>query len=239
MTRFHTLVTAVALATLPLTGALAQTKTAKPDAQPKQPGYQSTPAPAGGPGIRQVEDPDRLAYWRGSKIIGENVKDANGKGIGKIEDLMLDDSGRISFAVLSFGGFLGIGDKLYAVPWNAMRFDRDGHTLKAIVLDVTKEYLEKAPSFARDRWPGENDRQWGTESRRYWSDAAITGQVKTRLASQKLGTLAKVDVDTRQGVVQLNGTVDSEQTKRRASDVARRVDGVKNVVNNLKVQAGG
>lgn len=54
----------------------------------------------------------------------EPVRDAQGKNIGKIEDLMLDSNGRVSFAVMSFEGFLGIGDRLFAVPWNAMGFEQ-------------------------------------------------------------------------------------------------------------------
>jgi hyperosmotically inducible periplasmic protein len=60
--------------------------------------------------------------------------------------------------------------------------------------------------------------------------------VKTRLAGTSPATLLKVDVDTNEGVVQLNGTVDNERTKHRASDLARQVDGVRRVVNKLKVQ---
>jgi len=64
----------------------------------------------------------------------------------------------------------------------------------------------------------------------------ITASVKTKLATEKAATLLKVNVDTNQGVVQLNGSVDSERTKLRASELARQVDGVRKVVNNLKVQ---
>ena len=67
------------------------------------------------------------------------------------------------------------------------------------------------------------------------ADSTITAKVKAKLASEKVSTLTKVNVDTRQGVVQLNGTVDSEQTRMRATDLARQVDGVRDVVNNLKV----
>jgi len=60
--------------------------------------------------------------------------------------------------------------------------------------------------------------------------------VKTKLAGEKVSTLLKVNVDTNQGVVQLNGSVDSERMKQRASELARQVDGVRRVVNTLKVQ---
>jgi BON domain/PRC-barrel domain len=213
---------------------------AQPKVQPKQPGYsETTPAKPGDTQLLPIQKVDDLALWKGSAVIGATVKDSQGKNIGKIEDLVVDSTGRVKYAVLSFGGFLGIGDKLFAVPWSAMRFDRDANDIKAVVLDVTKESLERAPSFARDKWPDPKDRQWGESVSRYWSDTSVTAAVKSKLAGEKLSTLTKVDVDTRQGVVKLNGTVDSERTKQRASELARQVNGVRQVVNNLKVQAGG
>jgi osmotically-inducible protein OsmY len=61
--------------------------------------------------------------------------------------------------------------------------------------------------------------------------------VKSKLVAEKASSLTKVNVDTRQGVVSLNGTVDSNETKERAAKLARQVEGVREVVNNLKVQA--
>jgi hypothetical protein len=240
------LTTVAALATLAFAGdALAQ---AKQPAEPKQPGY-SAPAPAANPqSVRPVQKPDELGLWRGSKIIGQNVRDGEGKNIGKIEDLMVDAKGQVTFAVMSFGGFLGMGEKYFAVPWTAMRFDRDGKDVDAVVLNVTKEQLEKAPSFTRDKWPDTRDPKWREEAQRAWgartdtprasntsSDSVITAKVKAKLASEKASSLTKIDVDTRQGVVELKGTVDSERTRMRATDLARQVDGVREVVNNLKV----
>jgi hypothetical protein len=243
-----TLMTVAGFTMLAFAGdALAQ---AKQPAEPKQPGY-STPAPAAGAQqVRPVQKPDDLGLWRGSKIIGQNVRDGQGKNIGKIEDLMVDSKGHVSFAVMSFGGFLGMGEKYFAVPWTAMRFDRDGKDVDAVVVDVTKEQLEKAPTFTRDNWPDTRDPKWREDARRAWgtgsartetprantsADSTITAKVKAKLASEKASTLTKVDVDTRQGVVELNGTVDSERTRVRATELARQVDGVRDVVNNLKV----
>jgi sporulation protein YlmC with PRC-barrel domain len=59
-------------------------------------------------------------------LINDDVKNNAGDNLGKIEDVMLDvDTGRISYAVLSFGGFLGMGDKLFAIPWNALRLNTE------------------------------------------------------------------------------------------------------------------
>jgi sporulation protein YlmC with PRC-barrel domain len=90
-----------------------------------------------------------------STLIGDKVRNGAGESLGKIEDITIHiDSGRIAYAVLSFGGFMGVGDKLFAVPWNAMTVDLDAHEF---VLDVDKERLENAPGFAKHEWPLEGD----------------------------------------------------------------------------------
>ena len=190
------LTTVAAFATLALAGdALAQTKQ---PAEPKQPGYGAAAPATGGQSVRPVQKPDELGLWRASKVIGQNVRDGQGKSIGKIEDLMVDPKGNVSFAVMSFGGFLGMGEKYFAVPWTAMRFDRDGKDVNAVVLNVTNEQLEKAPSFTRDKWPDTSDPRWREEAQRAWgartdtpgakassaktsSDSTITAKVKAKL----------------------------------------------------------
>jgi osmotically-inducible protein OsmY len=185
----------------------------------------------------EIKDTKRFAentgLARASAVIGSGVKDLSDKDAGKIEDLLVDHKGHVHFAVVSFGGFLGIGDKLYAVPWDAVIVDTDKRT---VYLDVKKEALERAPSFTADKYPDRNDHTWGQDARKAWSDASITAAVKTKLAGTSPATLVKVDVDTSNGIVQLNGTVDSDKTRQRATELTRQVDGVRRVVNNLKVQ---
>ena len=67
-------------------------------------------------------------------------------------------------------------------------------------------------------------------------DASITASVKTKLAAEKMATLTKVDVDTNKGTVYLTGNVENATVKERATEIARQVAGVRDVVNNLKIQ---
>ena len=84
-------------------------------------------------------------------LAGDIVVNRAGEKLGKIEDFMLDvESGRIRYAVLSFGGVLGIGNKLFAVPPEALAFDAANERL---ILDVDRQRLENAPGFDRDNWP--------------------------------------------------------------------------------------
>lgn len=91
-------------------------------------------------------------------LIGNAVRNDLKENLGTIEDFMLDlRTGKVAYAVLSFGGFLGVGDKLFAVPWSAMTLDTVEHSF---VLNVPKERLKQAPGFDKDAWPDIADRQW-------------------------------------------------------------------------------
>jgi len=103
---------------------------------------------------------------RADTLIGENVYNLEGIELGEIKDLMLDvNAGSIAYAVLSFGGFLGIADKLFAVPWKALEPD-DVH--KRFILDVDKERLESAPGFDKDKWPDMADPMWKNKIHSYY-----------------------------------------------------------------------
>ena len=86
-----------------------------------------------------------------TSLIGTDVRNNAGETLGDIKDFMLDvDNGRVLYAVLDFGGFLGIGDKYFAVPLEAFRADTQSEKL---VLDMDKARLENAPGFDKNNWP--------------------------------------------------------------------------------------
>jgi hypothetical protein len=94
-------------------------------------------------------------------LAGDKVKNAAGENLGKIDELMIDiPSGRVAYAVLSFGGLLGMGSKLFAIPWSALALDEDE---KQFVLNVDKATLESAPGFDKDDWPDMADPTFGNE----------------------------------------------------------------------------
>jgi sporulation protein YlmC with PRC-barrel domain len=101
-----------------------------------------------------------------STLKGDKVVNLQGEDLGKIEDLMIDlERGRIAYAVLSFGGFLGMGDKLFAIPWQALTVDTEG---KQLVLNIDKELLKRAPGFDKNNWPDMTDPAWGAELYTYY-----------------------------------------------------------------------
>jgi len=109
-----------------------------------------------------------LRVLSATTLMGDKVKNAAGEDLGDIKEIMIDvNSGRIAYAVLSFGGFLGLGDKLFAIPWQALSLDTEKH---AFVLSVGKETLKNAPGFDKDNWPKslEEDDTWLVEVYDYY-----------------------------------------------------------------------
>lgn len=101
-----------------------------------------------------------------STLKGDKVVNHQGEDLGDIEDLMIDlEGGRVAYAVLSFGGFLGMGDKLFAIPWDALTVDTAN---KRLVLSVDKELLKQAPGFDKNNWPDMTDPAWGAELYTYY-----------------------------------------------------------------------
>lgn len=99
-------------------------------------------------------------------LIGNDVYNHKDEDLGDIKEIMLDmRTGRVAYAVLSFGGFVGIGEKLFAVPWNALILDTEN---KRFVLSVDKEHLENAPGFDKDHWPDMADSSWAQGIHSYY-----------------------------------------------------------------------
>jgi sporulation protein YlmC with PRC-barrel domain len=125
-----------------------------------------------------------------SDVVGMKVQSTTGEDIGKIEDVVVNPGGEVAYAVLSFGGFMGMGDKLFAVPWNVLQTkDKDvaekgaaadtskgsgdtknsgdmsnaGRKHQRIVLPIDKERLKSAPGFDKDHWPAMANLDWARD----------------------------------------------------------------------------
>jgi sporulation protein YlmC with PRC-barrel domain len=101
-----------------------------------------------------------------STLNGASVENPEGEHLGKIEDLMVGlANGRIAFAVLSLVGILGIGDKRFAIPWDAFYVDAED---EVAVLDIDKQTLVNAPGFDKDNWPSTGDHAWLADVYNYY-----------------------------------------------------------------------
>lgn len=107
-------------------------------------------------------------------IVGVDVKNQEKDDLGQIEAVILDkQTGRVAYLVLSFGGFLGMGEKLFALPWNAITHDPNEDYF---ILNRSKESLKNAPGFNKEHWPDMADQKWGRTisdyygTRPYWEE---------------------------------------------------------------------
>ena len=103
---------------------------------------------------------------RASELIGTNVQNNADETVGEINDIVIDpNEGRVRYVALSVGGFLGVADQLFAIPWTSFECRRDGDE-HVVVLNVNKETLQKAKGFNQDNWPDMANQQWQMENDR-------------------------------------------------------------------------
>lgn len=99
-------------------------------------------------------------------LIGDHVHNHENEHLGEIKEIMLDmRDGTIAYAILSSGGLLTLGEKLFAVPWNLLQLDTVN---KRFTLDMSKERIENAPGFDTDHWPDMSDPHWRHEIERFY-----------------------------------------------------------------------
>jgi sporulation protein YlmC with PRC-barrel domain len=98
------------------------------------------------------------ALMGANTLIGNYVYNEKEEELGNIKEIMLDTQrGNVRYAVLSSGGFLGMGDKLFAVPWSALTLDTEN---QRFILNVEADDLKNAPGFDKDQWPNMADTAW-------------------------------------------------------------------------------
>lgn len=120
-----------------------------------------------GPDMRNGPGPRLMST---GTLSGNDVCNSDGENLGDVRDFMLDmTDGNVGYAVLSFGSFLGMGEKLFAVPWKALKLDTEN---KRFILDVDKDRLKDAPGFDKEHWPNMADQSWAREIHSYYGTAA-------------------------------------------------------------------
>jgi len=148
---------------------------------------------------------DRDLPWqlvKGSTFIGADVENPQGQNLGDVKDIVIDRaSGRIAYAVVSFGGFLGMGEKLFAVPWGA--FTQPNANKDKFVLAVDKERLKNAPGFDSNNWPQMASREWVTSLYSYYNVPPYwTASTDTSMST---ATVKNVDPNQRTITLQVDG----------------------------------
>lgn len=165
--------------------------------------------------------------WLASDLIGMKVISEQGDSLGKIEDVVVHPGGETSYAVLSFGGTLGMGDKLFAMPWSVLRTVEPDTAKKdsarSLVLPLDKERLKTAPGFDKKSWPTMANRDWTKDIDSFYvgdvnpntkkpAEAAARTSVITWRATELKGTEVKTPTgeklgDIKEVVLDPNGRV--------------------------------
>ena len=101
------------------------------------------------------------------EVIGVDVKNSADESLGEICEIMLDKAtGKVVYAVLESGGFLGLNGKLFALPWTALHYDTNRD---CFLINMTKDMLKAAPGFDKDHWPDMADRSFSDTVTDYYS----------------------------------------------------------------------
>lgn len=138
---------------------------------------------------------------KANDLIGKHVENTRGEKVGKVEDLAIDpDRGRVAYVVLSFGGFLGMGEKWFAIPTGAVTLPDHA---KHFVLAVDKDRLKNATGFDKDKWPKMADATWGRDvhefydQKPYWMDngtpEGMAAPTRIQKASELIGRQVQND----------------------------------------------
>src|SRR6185503_288598 len=114
----------------------------------------------------EVASEETGALISANKVEGTTVKNPAGEKLGSIEEIMIDKrSGKVAYAVMSFGGFLGIGDRHHPLPWGMLKYDTN---LNGYVVNLDKKMLEKAPTYADDERVDLADEEYGRRLHDYY-----------------------------------------------------------------------
>lgn len=103
-----------------------------------------------------------------NEVIGVDVKNRQDENLGEVEAIMIDKAtGQVAYIVLSYGGFLGMGDKLFALPWNIFSYDVSND---CFTIPLDKEKLKNSPGFDKDHWPDMSNPVWRNSINSYYGN---------------------------------------------------------------------
>jgi sporulation protein YlmC with PRC-barrel domain len=137
--------------------------------------------------------------FRGSDLIGMAVRNSDGKDLGTVDDYVADfECGNVRYAAIGFGGFLGFGEKLFAVPLGVMGVNYDGEKQKSfLVFDTTADELKNSPGFDRNKWPDMADPKWSHEIDKFYGVSFNDTTVEVAIEKDNSKSAAKNEKEHR------------------------------------------
>lgn len=163
----------------------------------------------------ELDSKTRGSIVRASQLTGQNIENSQGESVGEVHDVVLDvNTGKVRYVAVTYGGFLGLGDKLFAVPFEAFtcKVDPDNPDNHILILDVTQQQLDGAEGFDQDHWPNFGDTQYTAE--------LDTRYRVNRTARDDRGAGVDVDIDrTRRNRRGVDVDVDRNRPNRRGAGI--------------------
>lgn len=202
-----------------------------------------TPAAGGKIDQRPVAAASSLAVFNAEEVIGAKVYNAQNEELGKIDDIAVYSNGQIAYGVLSYGGVLGVGDKLFAIPWSLVRASHkpEDNTVR-LAVNVDKERLKSAPGFDKKNWPttaanygvfDDTDKYYDAERRTADADRKMNGGVVEASAARTPNTIVW-------RVSELRGKNVENSTGDKLGDIKNvYVDPTYGRINYVAVSVGG
>ena len=161
-------------------------------------------------------------FLKCTDVVGMNVDNAESEDLGEVNDVMLNiRNGQVAYAVLGFGGVLGMGEKLFAVPWQALRFDAQE---KQFVLSVDKERLRNAPGFDSNNWPNMGDVRWNQDVHAFYG-------------TEPTWIYGYAETDSPSGGKSMGWNHDSEYNKKFKSGQTQTITGTVQSLDHAKPMA--
>ena len=117
--------------------------------------------------METVARDETVSLISADKVEGTSVYNQEGEKLGSVEDIMIDKrSGRVAYAVLSFGGFLGMGERHHPLPWQVLTYDTE---MDGYIVPLSKDVLEKGPTYGDDDTPRWDDPHWNSDVYKYYN----------------------------------------------------------------------
>lgn len=185
---------------------------------------------------QKVTDAPKWSVYNASEVLGGKVFNDQGEELGKIDDVAIYGNGQIAYAVLSYGGVLGVGDKLFAIPWSLLRAKHQGDESNLrLAINIEKDRLKSAPGFDKDHWPSGSDCTVLDSTDKYYAAECSTAGAKSAMeASARNGTTVVLRVS------KLNGRNVENATGDKIGDIKTvYIDPGYGRVNYVALSVGG
>jgi len=190
---------------------------------------------------QKVTNAPKWSVYNAGEVIGAKVFNDQGEELGKIDDVAIYGNGQIAYAVLSYGGVLGVGDKLFALPWSLLRAKHQGDESNLrIAINIDKDRLKNAPGFDKGKWPSGTDCAVLDTTDKYYAAECRTAEAERKTAGQAVEASARTPATVVMRVTKLDGRNVENAAGDKLGDIKTvYIDPVYGRVNYVALSVGG